>query len=381
MFLRRHAFRAVALPLLLAAVPSHGETYWSAEGAGLSAFHLDPGTGALNMTMQMAGGSLSRYPYLGIATNPWTGELWATYDDTEQQRQAIGRLRPGSLRPDPDFVLPPRYQFELPHPTFTASSTMYLQLFDLFEEKTLLAKLDTSSGLLEPVLELWQGHLTGIAFRLGSEKLHLSGLEGCDTVCVPFLDTLTIPDHQRSRLSAGTSAGELVFTGVGDLLLLDFFVQRWDGESFVSYAFPPYFRSPFGSIFKDIEHASRADGTLQGCFPSLTRACLQFRRFSLDVTFDASAHGGAVGPARPLLESDESVKFYFFTPENLEVFVKVLDGCGYNDHYWIFASGLTDLGVSLSVSDARTGQIYTHDNPPGQVFAPLLDITAFPCVD
>lgn len=41
--------------------------------------------------------------------------------------------------------------------------------------------------------------------------------------------------------------------------------------------------------------------------------------------------------------------FYFFSPDNLEVMVKVLDGCAINGHYWVFAAGLTDLNWRLNV--------------------------------
>lgn len=74
-----------------------------------------------------------------------------------------------------------------------------------------------------------------------------------------------------------------------------------------------------------------------------------------------------------------SLKFNFFSPENLEIFVKVIDGWGYNGHYWIFASGLTSLGVSRRVTDTVGGTVFVHDNGSGQVFAPVLDIQAIPC--
>ena len=170
-----------------------------------------------------------------------------------------------------------------------------------------------------------------------------------------------------------------MFTASGDLLLMNPFIYRVQGGELTQWAFPPYMRTPFGSMFRDLAQASLADETSPGCHPSLTHGCLQNRRFALDVTFDPSDHGLPPGPATPQLESDESLKFYFFEPENLEVFVKILDGCGYNGYYWIFASGLTDLGVSVRVTDTLSGDVYSHDNPRGRVFTPLLDIEAFPC--
>ena len=41
--------------------------------------------------------------------------------------------------------------------------------------------------------------------------------------------------------------------------------------------------------------------------------------------------------------------FYFFSRDNIEVIVKVLDGCAINGHYWVFATGLTDIPWRLRV--------------------------------
>jgi hypothetical protein len=40
--------------------------------------------------------------------------------------------------------------------------------------------------------------------------------------------------------------------------------------------------------------------------------------------------------------------------------VKVLDGCNFTPNFWVFAAGLTDQEVLLTVTDTKTGatQIY-----------------------
>ncbi len=97
------------------------------------------------------------------------------------------------------------------------------------------------------------------------------------------------------------------------------------------------------------------------------------------MTYDASVFGGSSGPATPLMESDESLKFSFFTPENLELLLKIIDGCSYNGHYWVFFSGLTNVGVSLRITDMSNGAVYSYDNPPGTTLVPALDIQALAC--
>ena len=69
--------------------------------------------------------------------------------------------------------------------------------------------------------------------------------------------------------------------------------------------------------------------------------------------------------------------FYFFSPNNVEVVVKVLDGCAINDRFWVFAGGLTDVEVELTVEDTLSGEIRTYRNDLGTPFEPIQDTDAF----
>ena len=75
----------------------------------------------------------------------------------------------------------------------------------------------------------------------------------------------------------------------------------------------------------------------------------------------------------------DSMAFYFFTPENIEIVVKVLDGCAINGHRWLFMAGMTDVEFDLQVKDTQTGQLWRVANGLGKPFAPVGDVTAFPC--
>lgn len=70
--------------------------------------------------------------------------------------------------------------------------------------------------------------------------------------------------------------------------------------------------------------------------------------------------------------------FWFFRDSNVEVVVKVLDGCAVNGHHWVFAAGLTDVGVSLSIRDTQS-EDRRYENPRGTPFQPIQDTAAFPC--
>jgi hypothetical protein len=69
--------------------------------------------------------------------------------------------------------------------------------------------------------------------------------------------------------------------------------------------------------------------------------------------------------------------FSFFSPNNVEVIVKVVSGCGFNSRYWTFAGGLTDVNVVLTVTDTQTGAVRTYTNPQGVAFQPIQDTSAF----
>ncbi len=90
------------------------------------------------------------------------------------------------------------------------------------------------------------------------------------------------------------------------------------------------------------------------CKPGPTALCLQDGRYR--VTLDWSGSGSAGTAARVSeARTAEAGLFFFFAPENLEVLVKVLDGCEVNGHHWVSAASATDMGLDLVVRDVRSG--------------------------
>lgn len=87
--------------------------------------------------------------------------------------------------------------------------------------------------------------------------------------------------------------------------------------------------------------------------------CLAGDRFRVSSSWRAVPDGGTGAPAQ--LTADSGY-FYFFEPENVEVLVKVLDGCAINGHYWFFAAGLTSLDVHLELVDSTTSECRSYDH-------------------
>lgn len=74
-----------------------------------------------------------------------------------------------------------------------------------------------------------------------------------------------------------------------------------------------------------------------------------------------------------------SEEFWFFSPGNAEVSLKLLDGCSSNGNYWFFAAGLTNVEVSILIKDNITGRTITYHNNQGVAFPPIQDTKMEPC--
>jgi hypothetical protein len=79
------------------------------------------------------------------------------------------------------------------------------------------------------------------------------------------------------------------------------------------------------------------------------------------------------------LRSANSGLFWFFSPDNWEVLVKVLDGCAINGHYWVLAAATTDVGYEIEVGEPGGGPPKTYTNPVGRPSPAQIDLAAFPC--
>jgi len=113
---------------------------------------------------------------------------------------------------------------------------------------------------------------------------------------------------------------------------------------------------------------------LGACPDGPTTLCVNGERFKVRAHYASGSLQG-FGTAVPF--ADESGRFWFFSPTNVELDVKVLDGCGVNNRFWFFAAGLTNVGVELTVTDTSTGVVKTYQNAAGHVFSTITDTGAF----
>ncbi|HYK42545.1 MAG TPA: hypothetical protein VE007_09150, partial [Thermoanaerobaculia bacterium] len=136
-----------------------------------------------------------------------------------------------------------------------------------------------------------------------------------------------------------------------------------------SAAFP--LRSPRGS--RTVPASPLA--TAGACTGDATSLCLNGGRFRVQVNwFAANISSSGAGQTVPL--TSDSGAFWFFTPGNLELIVKVVDGRSVNGHFWVFYGALSDVEYTITVTDTQTGTSRTYSNPQGRL-ASVADTVAF----
>lgn len=112
-----------------------------------------------------------------------------------------------------------------------------------------------------------------------------------------------------------------------------------------------------------------------GCVAGATVLCLQNGRFQLEVEWTTAVGGTGPGQAVPL--TSETGYFWFFSPNNVELVIKVLDGDAINGNWWVFYGALSDVEYDVKVTDTLTGAVKTYHNPLA-TFGSVGDTAAFP---
>jgi hypothetical protein len=103
------------------------------------------------------------------------------------------------------------------------------------------------------------------------------------------------------------------------------------------------------------------------------------------ITLDWQDYTGKTGIGFPVSGnrapngSEGSAVFAFFSQDNWELIVKVLDACSFNQHYWVFGSASTDVAYTLTVEDTETGAVWSFENELGTASPAITDTQAFAC--
>jgi hypothetical protein len=137
----------------------------------------------------------------------------------------------------------------------------------------------------------------------------------------------------------------------------------------------PRLASAAPAILADGAESGLAVAGNQPCTTTATTLCLFSGEFAVTATFRTPE--GAMGQAQAHSVTDDTGYFWFFSSSNVEFVIKVVDGCPVNNHFWIFAGGLTNVRVDIIVTDVFIGGAKHYVNRLDTPFAPIQD-TAFP---
>ena len=111
--------------------------------------------------------------------------------------------------------------------------------------------------------------------------------------------------------------------------------------------------------------------------PLENQACLN--NFAVKVDNVSNSNFGGLGAPVPMGSADSAV-FWFFGETNFEALVKVLNGCGINNRFWVFLSAVTNQRYRVSVRDLD-GTVKTYTNPLGNRAQAVADTQAFASCD
>ena len=165
----------------------------------------------------------------------------------------------------------------------------------------------------------------------------------------PILDTQSLAACGGAGASAGAPAGEELF---GD---------RQAAEE-----------APAEELAAAAAEAAGPGIATRGTAPDLT---LLGGRFRVEVEWRTPQ--GEMGFGQPVQLTDRAAYFWFFRPENVEMILKMQDACTFNDRYWVFSAGLTNVEVAITVTDTSNETVRTYFNPLSQPFPAILDTGAF----
>ncbi|MEM1178586.1 MAG: hypothetical protein AAGM22_09590 [Acidobacteriota bacterium] len=297
---------------------------------------IDPETAVTEEVVAARGDGEGRYVELTRAAPGW---LYLLFENPDRSRdlklleletgreQNLGTLRSGENRP----VAP-----EVPTTLLTLMTTADRQILG-FDSDLIFPRLHTVGTASAGLFPLSNAQLT-------VERPFQSDIGSDGLLWVAYSFSIFFPPQQ---------------------VLTAFDPETLDGADRAAYFFIGE-RMPF-AIRRGDPATCRSDDT---------SICLQGERYRVSATwrdFDDRAGAGRVVPGA----SDTTTLFSFFSPDNQELMVKVLDGCGFNDRVWVFLSGTTNVEFSLRVLDTVTGEERIYDNELGDVASTVLDTQAF----
>ncbi|MEP6769327.1 MAG: PKD domain-containing protein [Acidobacteriota bacterium] len=134
--------------------------------------------------------------------------------------------------------------------------------------------------------------------------------------------------------------------------------------------------APFPGSDRPLDAAEPGEaGTEAPCVATSAALCLNGGRFRVEVAWQVPSQGtNGAGSAVPL--TADTGYFWFFSANNVELVVKVVDGRAFNGRFWVFSGALSDVAYTVRVTDTQTGAVRIYSNPSGRLSS-ASDLSAF----
>ncbi|MBZ0114981.1 MAG: carboxypeptidase regulatory-like domain-containing protein [Thermoanaerobaculia bacterium] len=268
--------------------------------------------------------------------------------------------------------------------TYFVTTEAYSEYADeIYDDIPCPGACDPTTGT--PIVVGFESTTSGIDFELEQ----LGGIAGLLTddltgLPIPWMDVAAY-DTSGSHVNSSYSDEEGRYL-IGGLPAGTYFVKVWPFDSFEAEVYDDI-PCPSGSCSPTIgtpitvainSTTSGIDFVLAGgCLYSETALCLNDGRFRVETEWKIP--GGNHGSGQAYRLTEDTGVFWFFDPQNLEVFVKLIDACslpGFNN-FWVFSGGMTDVDVTMTVTDTKNQQFRVYRNEQGQPFLPIQDTAAF----
>jgi hypothetical protein len=135
----------------------------------------------------------------------------------------------------------------------------------------------------------------------------------------------------------------------------------------------------YPGTFVGTEHSDVGPAIISCGASTASSLCLQ-GHFFLTAKFRVGAPGTAEGAAQTVAVSNPgSGLFWFFSPDNWELMVKVIEGCGLNNQWWVFSAATTNVFYRLEATDVQSAQTKIYFNYPGPPAPAVTDTSAEAC--
>ncbi len=137
-----------------------------------------------------------------------------------------------------------------------------------------------------------------------------------------------------------------------------------------------------------VPSASTAEVLVPLCTANATTLCIDQApgdgRWEVKLDWSTTLGGGSSGHAHAVPLTPVGVSrgglFWFFSADNPELIVKIINGCASNNHAWVYFSAGTNVGFTLTVTDKLyPTHTWTRTNADLHLAESIADIEAFTC--